>query len=381
MSQRSPIRLRSDRPGSTLIPFQSVRLQWQRFRQRRETDLSHFRMAVFSVGIAAGVAGLAAPVQAGQAGLRIIDIDMPHHGRATQAALWYPSGIQRVTGTFAANPVFEGVPVGFDAPVADGHFPIVLLSHGLGGRNGSVAWLAHGLAARGAVVVSVNHLNSTSTAVDLAEAAKHWTRARDLSRALDVVLSDAALADRLDRSRIMAAGFSFGGWTALSLGGARANHGGLLSACREAPAMAFCEELIAGGVDLADLDAGVWNADHSDRRVGHVAAIDPGLIWGLDAADLSGLVDSVILIGLGDGPDRLRATDFDASGLVDHLPDAGVTRIVPARHFTAMPRCTAAGEDILKQERDDPVCTDPPDTDRAAVHRRIVALCADQLGL
>lgn len=43
----------------------------------------------------------------------------------------------------------------------------------------------------------------------------HWTRVADLSLALDMILADPELVDRIDPDRIMAAGFSFGGWTAL----------------------------------------------------------------------------------------------------------------------------------------------------------------------
>ena len=50
-------------------------------------------------------------------------------------------------------------------------------------------------------------------------------------------------------------------------------------------------------------------------------------------------------------------------------------------HFTALPLCKPMAEEILTQEEDDPVCTDPAGTDRAAVHRRIVAGILADLGL
>ena len=38
-------------------------------------------------------------------------------------------------------------------------------------------------------------------------------------------------------------------------------------------------------------------------------------------------------------------------------------------------------EEILKEEGDDPVCTDPKGTDRAAVHATIINEIAGELGL
>ena len=211
---------------------------------------------------------------------------------------------------------------------------------------------------------------------------RHWTRAQDLSRALDVLMADPRFAGHLDPSRIMAAGFSYGGWTALSLGGLRGNLAGYVDHCRtHGEASAICTDVLAPEVDLAAFPGADWNGTHADPRVTHVAAIEPGLIWGLGDAETADLVDDVRLIGLGAGADRMLATDFDASGLVALLPGARVDRIDPAIHFTALPLCKPMAEAILIEEQDDPVCTDPAGTDRAAVHRRIVDAILSDLGL
>ena len=69
------------------------------------------------------------------------------------------------------------------------------------------------------------------------------------------------------------------------------------------------------------------------------------------------------------------------SGFSALLPGA-VTRIIaPASHFTALLTCKRVGAAILREEGEDPVCDDPEGTDRNAVHRRIVSLIAEQLGL
>ncbi len=69
------------------------------------------------------------------------------------------------------------------------------------------------------------------------------------------------------------------------------------------------------------------------------------------------------------------------SGFEALVPAAKVEVIAPATHFTAMPLCTPAGTDILLEEKDDPVCTDPPGTSRKAVHDRIIELLSKHFGL
>lgn len=86
------------------------------------------------------------------------------------------------------------------------------------------------------------------------------------------------------------------------------------------------------------------------------------------------------MIGFGGAEDRMLATNFAQSGLAALMGDREVLQIVPAYHFTAMPLCKPAGEAILAAEEDDPVCTDPVGSDRAAIHDQIVDLIATSLG-
>lgn len=326
----------------------------------------------------------ASAAHADVAGLAITQVFMPHHDQETRVAIWYPATATESPTIYAQNPVFQGVEAYLDAPIAQAteeHFPVVLFSHGMGGTDRAQAWLGAALAERGVVTVIVNHLNSTWGAFDMSKGVQHWTRAQDMQVAFDTLLDTPALANRLDLSRVMAAGFSYGGWTALSLGGARANHAGFVGACTARPEMEACEMLMSDRVRVQDIAPATWNASYADARVTHVAAIDPGFIWGLEAADLVDLVQSALLVGFGSDADRMLATNFDQSGLADLLDDRRIEQMDPAFHFSAMPLCTPAGAAILAEENDDPVCTDPEGTDRAAIHARIVALIAEQLGL
>lgn len=335
------------------------------------------KLVIAAFVLTAAASGAAAD----DAGLRLSEIHMPHHGRDTRVAIWYP-GTGGTPSLYADNPIFRGVEASLDAEPASGTHPVVLFSHGIGGTDRAQAWMASELARRGAIVVMVNHLNSTWGDFDMTEGVRHWTRAEDLSAALDKLTEDPVFRDHIDPSRIMAAGFSYGGWTALSLGGVTGNLDGIVQACttyRET--MVGCDMLLSDKVSLQTQDRKLWNASYADPRVTHVTAIDPGFVWGLEASDVPALLPGAILIGLGDGTMRMSATDFDQSGLADLLPGAVIERLSPAFHFTAMPLCTPEGPQILAEDKDDPVCTDPPGTDRAAVHAAIIGTISGALGL
>lgn len=321
-------------------------------------------------------------VEADPAGYRTLSMPAPHHGRMLQGAILYPADQPGGEVVVAENAVFLGVTVSENAPMADGKHPLVLLSHGLGGHVRSLAWLAAGLAERGAIVIAVNHPNSTWGDFDLEAMLEHWTRVQDLSLVLDKTLADPDIAPLVDHDRIMAAGFSYGGWTALSMGGLRGDLDGFATFCQEYRARsAVCRDLARAGINVGALPAQAWAASYADDRITRVAAIDPALTWGLDAGHATGLVEHVTLVGLGQGDHRLAGTDFDASGFAGLLPDAEILRLAPAFHFSALPLCKPAAEAILEAEGEDPVCTDPDGTDRASVHAAIIDRLAADLNL
>lgn len=335
-----------------------------------------------TITIALALSSIASASLAEGAGLRIASIDMPHHGAEARVAIWYPRGAGGAPTVYAENPVFVGVEAFADAEPAQGAFPVVLFSHGIGGTDRAQAWLGTALAESGAIVVMVNHPNSTWGDFDMTEGVRHWTRAADLSRVLDVLADDPNLGPHMDATRVMAAGFSYGGWTALSLGGMTGNLDGLVAACTaHIETMDACDMLLSDAVGLQRQDPLKWNARYADARITSAVAIDPGFVWGLDEENVEALVPDALLIGLGGSETQMSATDFTESGLAALIPDAQTLQLAPASHFTAMPLCQPDGAAILEAEQDDPVCTDPPGTDRAAVHTAIVDALAARLGL
>jgi predicted dienelactone hydrolase len=312
------------------------------------------------------------------------NIYAPHHVRQMSMAVWYPAekgAIER----FAENPVFQGGDVRRDAQPLPGKHPVILMSHGMGGSYLSMNWLASGLAENGAIVVSVNHPNGWFKDRQVDKMFNHWTRAQDLEVALDAVLADAGLAAVIDPNRVYATGFSFGGWTALSLGGATASPTGSLDYCKAAGERAQgCMDLLHFGLSAANTRDERWTASYKDGRIKAVVALDPGLTWDMKPENVRDLNQKTLLvIGLGTGNDQHYATDTSALGSnFDALvPQSEKLVLTPATHFTAMPLCTAEGATILAAEKDDAVCTDPVGTNRKAVHDQIIALIAKHFAL
>ncbi|MCC1480761.1 alpha/beta hydrolase family protein [Roseibaca sp. Y0-43] len=337
-------------------------------------------LATLCLSFAVAVAPIASLAEI--AGLREGHMPAPHHGRDMAYALWYPAQPGAIPMPHFGNPVFQPILAAIDATPAEGRNPLVLLSHGLGGHYRSLGWLATGLAKAGALVLAVNHPESSFGDFDMQAGLRHWTRAQDLRLALDHLLADPVFGPLVDPERISAVGFSYGGWTALGLGGLRGNLAGYAAACTLQPTR-HCDDIARAGVDLAQLDAALWDGDHSDSRIGRVAAIDPGLTYGLTAQDAAGLRVPTLLVQLGMGTDRLDATDISAQGsyLTALLPSATLVQIAPAAHFSVLPLCTAQGAAILRDEGDDPVCTDPDGALRADIHAQVLTAMRAHLGL
>ena len=107
---------------------------------------------------------------------------------------------------------------------ASTQYPVVLVSHGTGGSADGMGWLGCRLAARGYVALGISHHGNTVLEPYLPQGFLCWSeRAEDLSVGLDQLLEHPSFRDRLDTSRVFAAGFSLGGYTVMALAGALTN--------------------------------------------------------------------------------------------------------------------------------------------------------------
>ncbi len=316
------------------------------------------------------------------AGVSTLTAPAAERGTDLDVTVWYPAGSGGTATSLGDSIFFQGTESLRDAEVAEGPFPLILLSHGagLGGRPEAAAWLAAPLAARGFVVAAPRHPGNTGPDRSAAETLKLWLRPADLSATLDAVASDPEFGPHLDTRRTGVLGLSMGGNSALLMTGARLDPERLAGYC-DAPErnLSLCAWVRQSGVDLHALDREEAGGDRGDPRVTFAMALDPAPADIFDPASFGGIGIGVALINLGalaDSPDTVHADAIAAA-----IPDATHRVIEGASHDAMFPLCKpGAAEIALDEGIEDPICSDPGGRTRAEIHREILDLVAATFG-
>jgi predicted dienelactone hydrolase len=240
-----------------------------------------------------------------------------------------------------------------DAPVAVGaRFPIVLFSHG---GNGPGTPLVHSdlllhLARQGFIVVAPFHPGTEKPFVD---------RPRQIRKALDSMLADPRFSKHADPDRIGMVGFSFGGAVTLIVAGANIDLAHLSAYCHDhADDSRACDGIATDG-SWAKVPPSRKSDDALPLKA--LVLLEPyGALFdrkGLGSLDLPILIYSA-------SQSDLRA-EGNALALAKALPRPPQQVAVPGSHFVFVDPCSP-----ILATRAPEVCSDPPGTDRAAVHQR-----------
>ncbi|WP_051158542.1 alpha/beta hydrolase [Nodosilinea nodulosa] len=163
-------------------------------------------------------------------------------------------------------------------------FPLVVISHGLGGTRNSYAYLAEYLAEGGIAVATLEHPGSNDQQLyallagrsdAVVQDEEFLRRPRDVSLTLNTLdrlnKSPSPIRGQLDLSRVGVVGQSFGGYTALALAGATFDLAGLAAACPPGT-LSFNPSLLLQ-CQVAHL--GDPGASLTDRRVKSIFVINP----------------------------------------------------------------------------------------------------------
>jgi predicted dienelactone hydrolase len=265
----------------------------------------------------------------------------------------------------AEVPVEEG-PISLvasrDAPVAAGaRFPVVLFSHGGGGPGTP---LVHGdlllhLARQGFIVVAPFHPGTAKPFVD---------RPRQIHKALDSMLADPRFSQRADPDRIGMVGFSFGGAVTLIAAGANIDLAHLSAYCHDhADDFRACQGIATDG-SWAKVPPGRKSDDALPLKA--LVLLEP---YGAPIEQKSlGSLDLPVLIYTASQSD-LKA-DGNILAVAKALPRPPQQAAVPGSHFVFVDPCSP-----ILATRAPEICSDPPGTDRAAIHQRFKREISDFL--
>lgn len=301
--------------------------------------------------------------------------------RPLHTTVWYPaiSGVQETQWTVG---IFQAGWSAKDAAMVDlpRKLPLVVLSHGTGGASAQVSWLAEHLASNGYLVAAVNHHGNTAAEDQYAPQGfmLWWERARDLSVVIDKVIADPRFGQRVDSNRIVAGGFSLGGYSVLALAGARTNFAEWRDYCERTPDDTGCTPPPEAEFTLDDLNRlavedertqnSLASSGHSyrDARVKAVYAIAPVLRAAFDTNSLENISIPVRLtVG---SEDRQAVPELSAYPLQDSIPQASLRELPQVGHYTFLAPCTMRGKFFVSQ-----LCVDESGIDRAEIHHQVAA--------
>jgi predicted dienelactone hydrolase len=259
--------------------------------------------------------------------------------------------------TEAAEVSFEEGPIRLlasrDAPIAAGaRFPIVLFSHGGSGPGTPLVYrdlLLH-LAREGFIVIAPFHPGTEKPFVD---------RPRQIHKALDSVLADPRFSKHADPDRIGMAGFSFGGAVTLIVAGANIDLAHLSAYCHDhADDSRACDGIATDGS---------WAKVPPSRKSDDALPLKALVLLEPYGApfDRKGLGSLDLPIRIYSASQSDLRAEGNALALAKALPRPPQQVAVPGSHFVFVDPCSP-----ILATRAPEVCSDPPDTDRAAIHRR-----------
>lgn len=306
-------------------------------------------------------------------GFREIDLAQSAENRALHVALWYPTASTEPVVSTGENQVFFGGPAILDAPVTGQAHPLVVLSHGYRGNWRNLSWLATELVRQGYVVAAPNHPGTTSFDTRPEEAARLWERPRDLSRVIDHLTQNPALAGPVQGDRIAAIGHSLGGWTVTALAGARYSAQRLREECQLHPSPRICG--LAPELGIAPEQQPLLGQDLRDPRVKAFVSLDLGFARGFTAQSLASIEQPILVMGAGVDINGDLPFQMESAHLIAQLPQDLVSseKIADASHFSFMQKCKPGAVALLEKEApgDEIICQDGDGRSREAIHRQV----------
>ncbi|MGH8083140.1 MAG: alpha/beta hydrolase family protein [Lysobacter sp.] len=290
-----------------------------------------------------------------------IETHEPITGTTVPALVMYPSSDAKADALTEAGPY--AIAAATDTAIADGKFPLIVLSHGHLGSMYGHHDLGAALARHGYIVAMPQHVGDSyddhsGAGTDRALLGRAW----QASAVISAVLKDPRFAEHIDAERIGSAGFSAGGYTTLLLLGAKPDFDLFPAFCKKYP----------GAPELCDSPLPSPEQVHSIANP--PPTVDPRVRAGFSMAPFSILFDENSL-------KDVKAPVFLYTAQKDQvlMPSENGLRIRPllpnlyefaeipgAGHYAFLPPCSA---ELAKAAP--VICKDAPGVDRAKIHEKI----------
>src|SRR5450830_213641 len=270
---------------------------------------------------------------------------------SSEALVWYPTEAAEVP--WQAGPFL--VPASGNAKVADGKFPVVLLSHGGGPTGGTpliLRELSSALARQGFIVIAPFHGKAPLK-----------IRPQQVMAAWKVVLADSRFQSHMDAERLGMIGFSLGGAVTLELAGAIPNISHYQTYCDGNPDDTMSCNHAPDGNNSAYKSRADTSEKVSPRLpIKALVLLDPFAVL-FQRAELSSVTVPILLFRPIES--QLPA-DVNANGLLRELPRPPEFSSIPGEHFVFTDVCSSELRFVANE-----ICHDPVGVDRVAVHRVI----------
>jgi uncharacterized protein (DUF885 family)/predicted dienelactone hydrolase len=309
-------------------------------------------------------------------GFSPLKVDDPVNGGEMDGFIFYPSeDATDVTRIGSYN-----VSAAAEASAAPGAYPLVLISHGHGGSALGHHDLATYLASRGFIVAAITHPkdNFRDSSGD-GQAIVLAGRPRQVTAAISHLLASPRWKPHIDATRIGVAGFSNGGYTALLLAGAEPQFTILPRHCKLHPddtnvCLPLAKLEAQAKQEHMTIEQTIGEVQHAllrwgptrDPRVKAAFVMAP-FSSVFDAAGLARIDRPVFLYYASDDQVlRPRYNVLHIAPLIRTL--SGVSAIPNAGHYVFLTPCP---DELVRDAPE--ICTDPPGTDRSAIHRNINA--------
>ncbi len=299
-------------------------------------------------------------------GVRTFHYEDAKRARPIAVELWYPID-DNIAPTPAESDIWVHPQESRGSPLSSRQktYPLILMSHGNQGDRRERSWLAEALVKANFVVASVDHFGNTRTTYNPLVSMRFWERPRDVSFALDKVLAESFLHERIDVTRIGFTGYSLGGMTGLALAGGVAETAeqvikAIRARLKEIPSEAF-----------AKIDFSESTRRLSDSRIRSFFLIAPAnFIYSASAlkkikAPL-GLVVSV-------DDEVLKHEEHSYAIIVNAIPRKLKVFRRGISHFAFLNKTSEAGNGWLPPK----ICKDPANCDRAEIHREVGAFAVN----